>query len=373
MKKNYFLVSALLLAALTSRGQGTELFLSEYIEGAHQSGVSYNGGVSNSTGNERALEIFNPTTSAVSLNAYSVRRYSNGSATPIDEERLMRATGANTLNSAAAFVYVNGESTLTELTTKGNQRGGVPYNVNGPNYISQGGAPTGSVSYFNGDDALGLVRWTGGTAGVGSPVLVDIFGIIGNQPLPAGGGTGTGQWSGTNPADAPVIVNGVSVQPLVASANQSLMRRPSVSSGTRVNPAVATYNIADQWKAYSYAFPPGGTSNPGGQSYSRLGEHNDYTGPFGVYGPLKVLEKFNNGISVYPNPASGSATIELKDVKVGSIVILNSLGQSISVKPQGLTSEKITVDISSLKAGLYFVQFVSKDGQTKLYKELLVK
>ncbi|MBD2716316.1 T9SS type A sorting domain-containing protein [Microvirga sp. STR05] len=373
MKKNYLLVSALLLAAATSRGQGTELFLSEYNEGAHQSGLSYNGGVSNSTGNERAVEIFNPTTAAVNLNAYSIRRYSNGSTTPVDEERLMRTTGANTLNSAAAFVYANGEATLTDLTTKANQRGATPYNTNGANYISQGGAPTGNVTYFNGDDALGLVRWTGGTAGVGTAVLVDIFGVIGNQPLPSGGGTGTGQWSGTNPADAPVIVNGVSVQPLVASANQSLMRRASVSSGIRVNPAVASYNIADQWEAYSFAFPPGGTSNPAGQSYSRLGEHNDYTGPFGTYGPLKVLEKFNNGISVYPNPASGSATIELKDVKVGSIVVLNGLGQRISAQPQGLASEKITLDISGLKAGLYFVQFVSKDGQTTLYKELMVK
>jgi hypothetical protein len=369
MKKHYVLVSALLLAAATSRGQGTELFLSEYTEGAHQSGISYNGGVSNSTGNERALEVFNPTSSSVSLNAYSIRRYSNGSATVTEEERLVRRTGANTLNSAATFVYANGEATITAITSKADQLASFPVGTATPNVT----LVRGGVAYHNGDDALALVRWTSGTAGVGTPVLVDIFGVIGFQPLPSGGGTGTGQWSGTNAADPPIVVNGQSVQPFVASANQSLIRRPTVSSGTRVNPASATYNIADQWQVYSAAFPQGGTSDPAAQSYSRLGEHNDYIGPFGTYGPLKVLEKFNNGISVYPNPASGTAFVELKDVKVGSIVVMNNLGQSITAQPQGLSTEKITLDISGLKAGLYFVQFISKDGQTKLYKELMVK
>lgn len=369
MKKQYVLVAALLFSAFASRAQGTELFLSEYTEGAHQSGVSYNGGVSNSTGNERALEIFNPTTSTVNLNAYSIRRYSNGSTVVTEEEKLVRRTGANTLNSAAAFVYANGEATITAITTKANQLAAQPVATAGPNTLVRGG-----VAYHNGDDALALVRWTSGTAGQGTPVLVDIFGVIGFQPLPAGGGTGTGQWSGTNPADPTVIVNGASVLPLVASANQSLIRRETVSAGTRVNPASATYNIADQWKAYSYAFPPGSTtSDPGAQSYSRLGEHNDYTGPFGVYGPLKVLEKFNNGISVYPNPTSGTATIELKDVKVGSIVVMNNLGQSISAQPRGLGNQTITLDVSKLKAGLYFVQFISADGETKLYKELVIQ
>lgn len=367
MKKHYVLVSALLLAAATSRGQGTELFLSEYTEGAHQSGISYNGGVSNSTGNERALEIFNPTSSSVSLNTYSIRRYSNGSATATEEEKLQRTTGANTLNSAAAFVYANGEATITAIRSKANQFASFPVGVATPNVTLL----RGGVAYHNGDDALGLVRWTGATAGTGTPILVDIFGVIGFQPLPAGGGTGTGQWSGTNPLDPPV--NGQTSAPLVASANQSLIRRATVSGGTRVSPPAATYNIADQWQAYSYAFPPGGTSDAAAQSYSRLGEHNDYTGPFGTYAPLKVLEKFNNGISVYPNPASGTAFVELKDVKVGSIVVMNNLGQSITAQPQGLSSEKITLDISNLKAGLYFVQFISKDGQTKLYKELMVK
>ena len=82
MKKHYLMISAAMLLAGAAHAQGTELFFSEYDEGAHQSGVSYNGGVSLSTGNERAIEIYNPTTSTVNLNPYSIRRYANGSVTP---------------------------------------------------------------------------------------------------------------------------------------------------------------------------------------------------------------------------------------------------------------------------------------------------
>ncbi|GAA4012831.1 hypothetical protein GCM10022408_27020 [Hymenobacter fastidiosus] len=361
MKKSYFLVSALLLTAAASYGQGTELFLSEYDEGAHMAGVSYNGGVSNSTGNERAVEIFNPTIAAVNLNAYSIRRYSNGSATPSEDEKLVRRTGANVLNSTAAFVLANAEATITAITSKVDQLS-APYQTMTPNVLVVGG-----ITYFNGDDALALVRWTSGTAGVGTPVLIDIFGSIGFRPLPGGGGTGTGNWSGTNPADGTPPV-------YVASANQSLIRRASVSAGTRVNPP-STWNPAMEWTAYSYAFPAGTTGNAevGNQSYARLGEHNDYAGPFGSYLPLKTLDKFNTGISIYPNPASGSATIEIRNVKVGSVIVLNNLGQTISAQPRGLESEKITLDISALKPGLYFVQCVSADGQIKVYKELVVK
>ena len=105
MKKHYLMILAAMLLAGAAHAQGTELFFSEYDEGAHQSGVSYNGGVSLSTGNERAIEIYNPTTSTVNLNLYSIRRYANGSVTPTEEERLFRsdanqvAVVVNTLNS----------------------------------------------------------------------------------------------------------------------------------------------------------------------------------------------------------------------------------------------------------------------------------
>ncbi|OGX84392.1 hypothetical protein BEN47_03255 [Hymenobacter lapidarius] len=387
MKKHYYLLSAALLLTGAAHAQGTELFFSEYNEGAHQPGLSYNGGASNSTGNEKVVEIFNPTISAVNLAPYSIRRYSNGiplGSSLMEEERLMRRTGANVLNPQSTHVVANPEATLLDITRVANQfsapRQNMPVSTTtSPNIVQVGG-----TVWFNGDDAMALVRYPSGTAGlpnVSAGIIIDIIGSIGEQPLLANGNVG-GNWSGTNSADGTPAV-------FVLSANQSIMRRGAVSGGLRANPKPQNvpgsnpptrnpggYNIADQWVAYGSAFTgAGGTINAGGQLYNRLGEHLDYTGPNGVYQSTitSTLEKFNANISVYPNPTRGTATVEIKDAKVGSVVVLNNLGQRISAAAKGQGQEKLTLDISGLKAGLYFVQIMSTDGQTKIYKELVVQ
>ena len=86
-----------------------------------------------------------------------------------------------------------------------------------------------------------------------------------------------------------------------------------------------------------------GTINASGQLYSRLDEHLDYTGPTSVYQSTitGTLEKFNANISEYPNLARGTATVEIKDAKVGSVTVVNNLGQSISPEVKGQSQEKI--------------------------------
>ena len=376
-----------MLLAGAAHAQGTELFFSEYDEGAHQTGTSYNGGVSLSTGSERAIEIYNPTTSAVNLNPYSIRRYSNGKIDPTEEERLFRsddhqvAVGVNSLPSRSTFVVASGEATLPVIRNAANQFSVGHSPVTGPTVILGGG-----TVYFNGDDAMVLLRNPIGTAGSGPGIIEDLIGVIGEQPKAqscATSTTATGNWSGTNPKDGATPV-------YVSSANQSLERRPEVMYGTRTSPLpqntpgtcppvrqAGGYNISDQWSVYSYAFPPGttGSTAVGAQLYDRLGTHNDYTGPYGVYQSTvsATLAKFDANISVYPNPAHGTATVEIKDAKVGSVVVINSLGQRISAQGKGLGQEKLILDISGLKAGLYFVQIVSADGATKIYKELVVQ
>ncbi|MBF9237780.1 T9SS type A sorting domain-containing protein [Hymenobacter sp. BT683] len=367
MKKHYYMLSAALLLAGAAQAQGTELFFSEYAEGAHQSGVNY-GGTGLSTGNERALEIYNPTNNVVSLAPYSIRRYSNGSATVVEEEKLFRsnatqqAVGANTLPPQSTFVIANGQATLNEIVNNANQFSAA--------YLAGTTTPTvivgGGTVFFNGDDAMALVRYPSGVAGQGTGVIIDIIGVIGSQPAASGTG-GAGNWSGTNPADGTPPV-------YASSANQTLIRRPDISTGVKVNPAAATYNIADEWISYSRAFN-GTVSNPGGQLYDQLGQHLDYTGPHGAYQTVlsSKLAKFDANISVYPNPAHGTATVEIKDAKVGSVVVINNLGQRISAQGKGQGQEKLSLDISGLKAGLYFVQVIGTDGQTKVYKELVVE
>jgi len=389
MKKQYLLLSAAMLLTAAAHAQGTELFFSEYDEGAHQSGVVY-GGASPSTGSERAIEIYNPTNNTVNLNPYSIRRYSNGSTTFTEEERLFRsnatqqAVGVNSMAPQTTFVIASGEATLPVIRNAANQFSVGHAPVTGPTVIFGGG-----TAYFNGDDAVALVRYPSGTAGQGTGVIVDLIGVIGELPIPASGGTGTGNWSGFNTADD--LPGTPPTHVFVASANQSIVRRPNVSRGVRVNPAPQNvpgsnppvrstdpnaYNIANEWMMYSTAFNgPNGTSNPGGQLYDQLGQHNDYSGPHGAYQTTisGTLGKFDANISIYPNPAHGTATVEVKDAKVGSVVVLNNLGQRITAQGKGTGQEKITLDVSGLKAGLYFVQIISADGQMRIFKELVVQ
>ena len=236
---------------------------SEYNEGAHQPGLGYNGGVSSLTGNEKAIEIFNPTTSAVNLSASSIRCYFGGApvGSPLMEEgRLMRATDANVLNSQNTHVVANPDATLEDITCAANRFSAPRQNTPASTTTSKSVIQVGGTVWFNGNAAMALVRYPSGTAGssnVAAGIIIDIIGSNGETPLLANGGTGTG-----------------------------------------------------------------GTINAAGQLYSRLVEHHDYTGPTSVYQSTitGTLEKFNANISVYPNPARGTATVEIKDAKAGSVV-----------------------------------------------------
>lgn len=63
--------------------------------------------------------------------------------------------------------------------------------------------------------------------------------------------------------------------------------------------------------------------------------------------------------TLYPNPATGFVTITGKDLKQAKV--FNSLGQQVaSAKGEG---ERLTVDISNLPAGIYFVNITDGEGR----------
>ncbi|MBL4827470.1 MAG: ExeM/NucH family extracellular endonuclease [Spongiibacteraceae bacterium] len=123
----------------------TELFFSEYIEGSS---------------NNKALEIANTTGSDVNLDDYEVYFYFNGNSTAA---RMITLTG--TLANNDVFVLADNDATA-EILTVADQ--------------------TDTGSFFNGDDAIALLR--SGTA-------VDIIGQIGFDP---GSQWGSGETSTQN-------------------------------------------------------------------------------------------------------------------------------------------------------------------------------
>ncbi|MFN5324783.1 MAG: choice-of-anchor tandem repeat GloVer-containing protein [Bacteroidota bacterium] len=110
----------------------TELFFSEYIEGSSSN---------------KALEIFNPTSSTINLSGYKVELYINGASTPTNTQQLSG-------NLAAGDVYVIANAAATAPFTS----------------VAD---ITSSVCNFNGDDAVVLKK---------NNVSVDIIGVVGVDP-----------------------------------------------------------------------------------------------------------------------------------------------------------------------------------------------
>lgn len=133
MKKVFTLLTAI-FAANAAYSQCSELFFSEYLEGSS---------------NNKAVEIYNPTSSTVNLTNYKIYRYNNGSPTPTDS-----LSPQGTL--APGAVYVAGNSAAIVAIT------GVSDTLH-------------SITFFNGDDAIVLKQVTTNT-------VLDIIGIVGVDP-----------------------------------------------------------------------------------------------------------------------------------------------------------------------------------------------
>lgn len=190
-QKNYLILAIALLMstglAFQSFAQGcTDLFFSEYVEG--------------SSGNNKCVEIYNPTGATIDLSAgaYKVQVFANGAGSATSTINL---TG--TIAAYGTFVLCN-SGAGTGLLTLANQT-------------------SGSLTH-NGDDALALVKGAGNT-------FVDIFGNIGNDP-------GTAWTSGA-----------------ISTLDQVLRRKSTVQQGITTNPggtgAGAFATLGTEWDNYS--------------------------------------------------------------------------------------------------------------------------
>ncbi|HEY0921393.1 ExeM/NucH family extracellular endonuclease [Rheinheimera pacifica] len=125
------------IAMLLAPAVNAELFISEYVEGS---------------GNNKALELYNPTEQAISLNGYTIQVFANGAATATNTTALN-----GTVPAGGTFVYVH-TSAVAELRDLANQ-------------------VSGNASW-NGNDAITLRK---------DGVVIDSFGQVGFNPGTAWG------------------------------------------------------------------------------------------------------------------------------------------------------------------------------------------
>ena len=195
--KTLFLFFALIVATFSFSQNCSQLFISEYVEGS---------------GNNKALEIYNPTASAIDLSGYRIERFANGSGTSASGG-VLNLSGSIAANSA--FVIANGQITTSTsspacdpiLQAMANQLDGVfP-------------APT----YFNGNDAIALFNGS---------IMIDLLGKIADASMTSSSG-----WGDVFPYDGSIGA--------VWTENHTLVRKASVQIGVSANPT--TFIVSNEW------------------------------------------------------------------------------------------------------------------------------
>ena len=166
--KMFFAVLMVALAFTTTAWAQSTLFISEYLEGG---------------GNNKALEIYNPTGAEVDLSNYRLYRANNGATAWQDSLDLV-----GTL--AAGDVYVVGNpSTNSPAVAKA---------------IIDASDTLHTITYYNGDDALALAMKDGETW-----TIIDVIGTFGEDPGSA--------WDVADVSEA--------------TNEQTLVRKPTVKTG----------------------------------------------------------------------------------------------------------------------------------------------
>ncbi|MCH1401418.1 MAG: lamin tail domain-containing protein, partial [Schleiferiaceae bacterium] len=128
------LLTIIAVASFGLHGQNCDdLFISGYLEGAS---------------NDKAIEIYNPTASSISLDGYKIRKYTNGSTSPTTISFTSGAT------IAANDVYV------------------IAHSSGAAGLLSVADQTTGSLTH-NGNDAIALYNGTSN---------IDVIGVIGIDP-----------------------------------------------------------------------------------------------------------------------------------------------------------------------------------------------
>lgn len=169
-----FLLAAALGISFNLQAQDcSDLFISEYIEGSS---------------NNKCIEIYNPTGSAVDLSSYTLAFYFNGSNSPSNPQ--IQLVGS----VAAGDVYV------------------VCDDGSASQFLAQADL-TPTRSFFNGDDAVALTK---------DGANIDVIGVIGNDP--------GSQWGSG----------------LASTQNNTIRRKVSVTQG---NPA-GSADIAAEWDGF---------------------------------------------------------------------------------------------------------------------------
>lgn len=359
MKRLLLFVAIIVTSVFTLQAQNcSDLFISKYAEGYS---------------NNRAIEIYNPTNQPVDLSQYSVGRFRNG-----DLNYMPQALPAVMLQPYDTYLAVidkrdslgtcfeipvwNGyqkwdtcrdsQTGMPIIDTSGNvifcvqyanvtcSSGDIPHHLYGseyndfldlqgkadgffnPTYVSGGNTPF----YFNGDDAVALVKGT--TLLPDGSNIMDVVGVIGEDP-----GEAWSTWSG-----------------YWITKDRTIVRHPDVEKGV-----VAIANATGFQDTLSYAE---WDIYPKNTFYVIDGGHDCSCDPTFVSTKQVNLNDFK----IYPNPAPNGVVMVEAEANIETIIIYNVMGQELKSYSFNSRNVREEVQFRDLNTGIYLMSIRFEDN-----------
>lgn len=354
MKKYLPLVLCVFLTSGLFAQTPTDLFFSEYIEGS---------------GNNKCVEIYNPTNQAINLSSYYVVRFSNGSSV-FTEGGVTQLDDYN-LEPYKTFVLVNGQTVSTPTSPACSPELQALANQLDHDYP----APT----YMNGNDAIALIKTTDGqepNADLSNVLPVDLIGQIGLGNLISAetgwsyvqDSTLTYNDSNGDPVTGKVInyivqktaTDGTTYGPFWMSwtSDHSLIRKPTVISGVVANPS--PFVVTMEWDTVAAQL-----DSTGYYSYKdiwdNLGSHDcvadpDYTSV------NEIVASYN--LNIYPNPINTESFNFSSNKEVKEIKLYDILGKEILNHEYSTPLKETLVFIGNQKTGIYIIKVTFTDNNT---------
>lgn len=343
--RRIILLAGLLISASAMFAQDcSELFFSEYLEGS---------------GNNKGMEIYNPTQDVINLSSYYLARYSNGSNSYIDGG-ITQLEGF--LQSYKTHLIVNGQTSSTETSPAADP------NLQAIAQQLDHGYP--APTYMNGNDAIALFKDTGGNGEPADFVLVDLFGIIGGGMPSDGSGWAafTDEWVYRNVYEGGEIVGQDSTKInnyivpagyywLPWSSNHALVRKRNVTKGVTADrmPTVA-FDVTQEWDTI-----PGGVD-----VWDSLNAHFCNC----EFGTDVALKEITESFSIFPNPAVNTVQIFYDD-GINRIRLYDLSGKLVyhSTELNGIRKKQL--DVERYGEGLYMVRI--RSGNKVLSRKLMIR
>jgi hypothetical protein len=294
--------------ALTVQAQTqdcSELFISEYVVGS---------------GNNRALELYNPTDAPIDLAGYNVGRFRDGAGTPM---LLNSETGLLTGSIPAYGTYVivvdkrNPDGTGFEEPVDD-----VLLDV-GDVFVNPVYVQSNSPFYFNGDDAVPLIK--------GANTLVDVIGRIGEDP-----GTAWADENGT-----------------WWTVDKTLVRKSTVLKGD--TDGLDAFLPELQWDSLPE------------NTFTNLGWHDC------LCSALSVRDQEPAKMNLFPNPSIDKVLMVSANKDITSIEVYDIIGRQAEEVKMAAGQRTHRLELAHLHDGIYVVRLLMTDGTVASRRVMLGK